>query len=140
MAKPRVTLTSDQFFLGIIAVLTKRGLKSLMLSPDLDGKFEAAYKSLLKSGKKTGIEPNFSFRTNRLHGVSRVLRDTIDAASRNNVIALENPSFRRLRSKLSPAAVDFHLSRLPISEEFINEIVDECLSDLVPDQNAETAA
>jgi hypothetical protein len=137
---PRATLTSDQFFLAIIAVLTKRGLTSVMLTPDVDSKFEAAHALLLKVEKKAGVQPNFSYRTNRLHGVSRELRDTIDSASRNNIVSLENPSFRRMKTKLTVAAADFHLARLPISENCIAMIVDECFSDLVQDTNAQTAA
>lgn len=137
---PRATLTSDQFFLAVIAVLTKRGTDYVMLTPELDEKFEAAYTMLKKMSGKIGVSPDFSYRTNKLHGVSRILRDTIDSASRNNIVSLENPSFRRMRSKLTAAAADYHLARLPIKEKDINQIVDKCFSDLVRSTNENATA
>lgn len=133
----RTTLTSDQFFLAIIAALTKRGLTSTTLSPKLDAQFEKAYMMLLQLSDEVGVEPTFSYRTNKLHGVSKVLRDTIDSASRNDIVSLENPSFKRMKPKLSEKAVEFHLKRLPISELTVNQIVDSCFADLL---NHEAAA
>ena len=130
------SLTSDQFFLAIMAVLTKRGFKDALLTPELDEKFEAAYTLLLTISKKAGVAPNFSYK---LHGVSGVLRDTIDSASRNRVVSLENPSFTRIRTRLTEQSANFHLARLPIREEYINSIVDSCFSDLTH-KNEQTAA
>jgi hypothetical protein len=117
-----------------MAALTKRGLQSTALTPRLDQQFEEAYAMLLRLGDEAGVEPTFSYRTNQLHGVSKVLRDTIDAASRNDVVSLENPSFKRMKPKLTPKAADYHLNRLPISEEVVNSIVDACFSELLTNE------
>jgi hypothetical protein len=122
----------------LFAVLTKRGFQDAVLTPDFDSKFEAAYVHLLKLGRKAGVTPNFNYRTNKLHGVSSALRDAIDAASRNSVVSLENPSFTRIRTKLSEQSASFHLSRLPIAEDIVTAIVESCLSDLIR-KNEQTA-
>lgn len=134
------TLTSDQFFLALIAALTQRGFSTTVLTPEIDRKFEDAYTVLLRLSKKANVEPNFTFRTNKLHGVSRVLRDTIDAASRNHIISLENPSFRRMSSKLTPRAASYHLARLPLDRAYVDQIIDEALSELVPPKDDKSAA
>jgi hypothetical protein len=117
-------VTSDQFVAGIISVLALQDKRKFILTDaELDQKFEKAYVDLIECEEQLGITSNFSFYVDPLHGDSVCLRDTLLGAKENELIALNNPTFRTFDIKLDQRRAERYLQKSPMPRTFLEDIV-----------------
>lgn len=102
-------VTSDQFVTGVLCGLVLKGVKEIKLVNTMaDARFEKAYGYLVEHLDQYDVEPDFSLLTNRYHGDSETLRETLYAVREQGVVAINNPSFKTVEIKLAPGdAQDF---------------------------------
>lgn len=117
-------ITADDFFLAVIADLRLRNVETLAINSDLDQKFEKAYEEFSKGEKAGDYFTNFSFKTNPAHGDSKQFRETMYAARFNDIISLDNPTFFRLRIKLSEEEAKRFVSAFP-QRDLIGKVVSD---------------
>jgi hypothetical protein len=119
-------LTSDEFVGGILSELVLHGISQLTLGDTLtDSNFECAYADLVRRKHELGVVPDFSIAVDRYHGDSATLRETLYAAREKGVVALNNPSFKKVEITLSPEEAKAYLDRLPIGREFFRSVVEK---------------
>jgi hypothetical protein len=128
----RQILTSDQFVAGIISVLALHGHKHFVLTgTQLDERFAKAFDDLAAHENEFEVTPNFTFNIDPLHGDSVCLRDTLMAAKEKELIALNNPTFRTFEIKLDDDRAKRYLTKIPLPQKFLEEIVQKHFCDLV---------
>ncbi len=110
-------ITADDLFAAIVSVLRKQGVTTLKLTPKLDEKFEEVYTSFRAQCPQDEVLFNFSFKRNRIHGDSSKLRETLYAARHNNIVSLENPSFKPVTIKVSDTAADSYIRSIPHADD-----------------------
>lgn len=121
----RNILTADQFVAGIISVLALKHRKSFVLrDTQLDEMFQHAFEDLASNEEALDVTPNFTFFIDPLHGDSVSLRQTLLAAKEKELIALNNPTFHTFEIKVDDERARRYLSKVPLSKEFLTEIVD----------------
>jgi phosphoribosyl-dephospho-CoA transferase len=108
-------LSSLQFFNGVMAALTLRGMGELTLRNSfLDKAFEAAYEKLSQEAEEHGVSLMFRIKTDALTGESRTLRDVIPRAAQLRIVSLDNPSFQSKRIVMDAEVANRAFDALPL--------------------------
>jgi len=106
-------VSADEFFAGVIAALTQASVTQLRVSDDLDEKFERIFEEYVSLIGDKNITPTFSFKRSGVHGDSRRFRETLYAARFDGIVALENPTFYQMTSKLTPIEAAYFIKSVP---------------------------
>ena len=117
------SLSADEFFIAVVAALKLSGQSAVDINTDLDQAFERIYNAVRDRAKENCIHMPFRIKINPAYGDSTFLRELIDAGSKNNVVDVANPSFKRMRPKLTDDQAGFFLARLPIDRAWFQELV-----------------
>jgi len=118
-------LTADQFVAGIISTLALKNHRNFEFKDtELDRMFEKAFGVLVERKDDLQVTPTFTFVSDPLHGDSIALRETLLAAKEKELISLNNPTFHTFSIKLDDDRARRYLSRLPLDNSFLSEIVD----------------
>jgi hypothetical protein len=126
--KSQTTISPGDFFTGFFSALAVREHKApLRCGPRFDAAMEAAFEALAQRSEQTGIETSFLIIRHPLHRNSSVVHDGINGAIRRDLISLDNPSFQKITTKLSPEDAATILTELPGGRALYETLVDDFL-------------
>lgn len=134
------TLSADEFFNALVSYLRLHRYESLPINEELDRAFASAFRALKE--KSVGLQLRLPFRIfpHPTYGDSELLRELIDAASKNNVVDVSNPSFKRMKPKLSENEADHFLDSLPFPRQILEDIAREAFRDFQSERLRQNAA
>lgn len=117
------TLSADEFFNAVVATMRLRSHDARAIDSQLDRSFEATYQALKRVANDQGVRLTFRVRTHPVYNDSPLVRELIDAGSKNHIVDVSNPTFKRMNPKLSVAEAEALLDRLPIDRAEFERIV-----------------
>jgi hypothetical protein len=94
----------------------------------VDEWFENAFSELVEKMDQYHVEPDFSLMTNPYHGDSETLRETLYSIRERGVVAINNPTMKRVEIKMSPEDASAFLDRSPLPREFFSGLVEKYFS------------
>jgi hypothetical protein len=120
-------VTAEEFLSLILAVLRLRSpdQPEALSDIELDRRLERAYRRLSEAGETLGVQPNFTFYCDPMHGNSARARDAVLAALRKGMLQLERSGNLKYRLRLSQPQAQSLLARSSIEPDFLRSLVNE---------------
>lgn len=116
-------ISADLFVSGLLVALAEKGQSTVTIR---DNKFDEVVELLYNDLKSREATSNFSLRfrivRSKIHGDSKVLRDSITHAAKRDLVSIDNPDFLVIRSKLSKSKATDFLDNLPVSADIFREL------------------
>jgi hypothetical protein len=113
---------------GVVAALVLRGIKVL---PNRDNKLDLAFEKLFadieEESKSNSLDVRFVIQTDPHHGDSEDVQEELVAASKRNLISLDNPEFQVVRFKVTPEKAPGYLNALPGNPGMYNRLAERLL-------------
>ncbi len=119
-------VTSGQFVTGLLCALKLHGVAKLrLIGSQTDEAFAKAYADLVGRMKELDVVLDFSLATDRYHGDSETLRETLYAARQKGIVSINNPSFKTVEIELDDEEAREFLNRLPLPPEYFDSMVEK---------------
>ena len=109
----RPVVTLDDFITGLLAGLAKKHKRVIPLKEAFYAGAVASYSELAAWGVEHNADVQFWVNRDRFHGDSAAVRSGITEAVQRDLVSLDNPTYVRMRIKISPAIADRYLAELP---------------------------
>ena len=118
-------LSSEDFLVGLFATLARRNWGTLSIG---DSRFDRAsaeaYKQLAKLANERGVELRFVVTPHPVYGDSTVLRDAMARVGQWDLISFDNPQYRTVRFKMTPARAARIMERFGLDQELFDVVTD----------------
>lgn len=123
-----VRLTADDFFTGLFAVLSSKGVPGISIRNDcFDKGIVPAFNKLLQVAEKFGLEIPFRIRLHQFHGDSITVRNAIYGAAQRGLVSLDNPEYQDVRFQISRDQAENILHDIPGGKDLFIDLAEEFL-------------
>ena len=114
-------LTRDDFLVGLLAALAKRGVIAISIrGREFYEAVECAFHSLEAVAGKFDVTPWFVIVLDPIHGDSPAIKESISSAVLRDIVSLDNPEYQDLRIKFGPTEADILLDNVPGGPELFD--------------------
>lgn len=127
LSPKRQVVTLDDFMTGLLAGLAKRNKRLFSLRETFYDAAMKSYRELKRWSEENGAEVQFRVAPNPYHGGAPAVRDGITEAVQRDLVSLDNPTYLRMRIKITPGIADRYLEELPGGTELYDRLTDTFL-------------
>ena len=127
LSPKRQTVTLDDFITGLLAGLAKRNKRLFSLRETFYQAATESYRELERWSEAHDADVQFWVAPNQFHGGAPAVRDGITEAVQRDLVSLDNPTYLRMRIKITPAIADRYLEGLPGGSALYEQLTDTFL-------------
>lgn len=123
-------ISADDFFAGLFAALSLRGMRTLSIRADqFDPLMAHIFDRLVQRSPAESVDVRFRIRPHPIHGDSLTIQNALAGAAQRDIISFDNPEYQDIRIKLAPDEAGRILANLPGPAQMYQDLADEFVQD-----------